>query len=286
MSLNLLYSFREGIVGLRRARLATMITVSTIAITMTLLGIFLILTINVQAIAQSFIDRVTFEIFIDNSLSPEDIQELEGRISVLEGVEKVVFISKEKALEIYRRYFEGDPLEIVDYNPLPPSFQIKLKQEHLHPEGVEAVVKKAEALEGVDKVVYHRKLFRAVYRTSRIVLIVDGVLFFVVLLSAVLLVANTLRLTILSQRETIQIMELVGATEGFIRRPYVIQGILQGGIGGAVGSFVVWGIVVGVRLRFPHLLEASPVLVLAPFLLGLLLGFLGSRVGLRRFLRL
>lgn len=285
MSLNILYSFREGIAGFRRARLATSITVSTIAITMTLLGVFLILTYNVQSIAQKIRDRISLELFIDNSLNAKSVQDLESNLMQIKGIERVVFISKEEALERFENEFGDDPLVILGDNPLPPSFQVQLKQEFRYPEGVEAVVKEAEVLEGVDQVVYHGKLFKAIDRYSRIVLLVDISLFLTVLLAAVLLVANTLRLTILSQRKTIQTMELVGATKNFIRRPYLIQGVLQGGIGGGIGAMVVLVLVKIVDLRFPHFLVVSPTLILLPFILGLLLGFLGGSIGLRRFLR-
>lgn len=285
MSLNLCYSFREGVAGLRRARLATTITVSTVAITLTLLGIFLILTVNVQRIVDLFRERMTLEVFIDNSLGSDQIRELKKNISSVQGVEKVVFISPQEALEQFRKEFGEDPLEVLGENPLPPSFQLKLRRDQCSPDGAERLVRRLDKLEGIDEVVYHGKLFRIVDRYSHIVFLADGTLFFIVLLSAILLVANTLRLTILSQRETIQIMELVGATKGFIKRPYLIQGILQGGIGGGLGSLIVWGLVKVVTLRFPHFIDVSIIVVLTPFFLGLLLSYLGSRVGLRRFLR-
>ena len=285
MSLNLLYSFREGIAGFRRARLATTITVSTIAVTMMLLGVFLILTVNVQSIAQKIREKISLEIFIDSSLNTKSVQDLESTLMQIEGVKSVVFISKEEALERFKNEFGDDPLVILGDNPLPPSFQVQLKQAFRYPEGVEAVVKEAEVLEGVDQVVYHGKLFKAIDRYSRIVLLVDVSLFLTVLLAAVLLVANTLRLTILSQSKTIQTMELVGATRSFIRRPYLIQGVLQGGIGGGIGAVVVWVLVKIVNLRFPHFLIVSPTMILLPLVLGILLGFLGGSVGLRRFLR-
>ena len=285
MSLNLLYSVREGLLGLRRAQWATLITVSTIAITMTLLGVFLVLTFNVQGIARRFQEKVTFEVFVDNSLSAAEIEIIGRRLSNLEGVDEVSFISKEAALERYLEDFGDDPLEIVGHNPLPASFQVSLLSDFRTPDRAEAVVGKATMQDGVQKVVYHKHLFRTIYRYSRIVILIDVTLLLTVLLTAILLVANTLRLTILSQSKTIQIMELVGATEGFIRRPYLIQGMLQGGIGGAIGTIVVWIVIKGVSLRFPDILEVSPPVVFIPFVLGILLGFLGGNLGLRRFLR-
>lgn len=285
MSLNLFYSLREGIVGLRRARLATLITISTVTITLTLLGIFLVLTVNIHRIVEIFRERMVIEVFMDASLTDEEIRILQTRIEGVEGVGEVVFVSREMALERFREEFGEDPLALLGENPLPPSFQVKLKSEHRSANGIEVVARTLDGVEGVEEVVYHGRLFRIVDRYSRIVLVIDGVLLTVVLLSVVLLVANTLRLTILAQGRTIQIMELVGATEGFIRRPYLIQGILQGGVGGGVGSIVVWGLVGGIAHRFPRLIHVSPLLILTPLFLGLVLGYLGSRVGLSRFLR-
>ena len=285
MSLNLYYSFREGIVGLRRARMATMITISTIAITMILLGIFLILTVNVQSITKQFRDRISLEMFIDNSLSQEKTQELRKSLTDMDGIEEVVFISQQEARERFRQDLGEEFLNLLGETPLPPSFEIKLNPGHQSPENIAEIVNGIEELEGVDEVVYQEKLFRFVDRYSRIVFLLDGVIFLTVLLSAVLLVSNTLRLTILSQSRNIQIMELVGATKRLIRRPYLIQGILQGGIGGGIGSIVVWIFVKAVTIRFPSVLKVSPFMILFPFGLGLLLGYLGGTVGLKRFLR-
>ena len=285
MSMNLIYSFREGFVGLRRARLASLLTISTVAVTLTLLGIFLVLTFNIQRVVEHFKSRMALEVFLDNSLRNDEIKKLEERLRKVEGVDTVVFISRQEALEQFRREFGKDPLDLLGENPLPPSFQIKCKQEFRSHQGIETVARDIEKIEGVDEVVYRGQLFRIVDRYSRIVLLTDAILLCVVFLSAVLLVANTLRLTILSQMKTIHIMELVGATKRFIRRPYTIQGVLQGGIGGTIGSLVVWGFEEGIRLRFPQLLEVFPLLILSPLLLGFLLGFLGSQLGLRRFLK-
>ncbi|MBN2030467.1 ABC transporter permease [bacterium] len=284
MSLNLLYSAREGIIGLKRARMATAITISTVTISLILLGIFMVLTLNVHRIVSNFRDQMALEVFIDNSLSSEEIRLLEDQITQEEGVAEVLFISKEEALERFREEFGDDPLELLGENPLPPSFQIKIQQAWQTPEGIEDVAKNIERIRGIDEVVYHQNLFRMLDRYSRIIIIVDIVLFSIVLLSAILLVSNTLRLTIYSQRKTIQIMELVGANQSFIRRPYLIQGILQAGVGGCIASLVVWGIWRGIEFRFPHLIEISPLLLLASVFLSLLLGFWGSLLGLKRFL--
>ncbi len=285
MSLNLFYSYREGVVGLRRARLSTVITISTIIVTMTLLGIFLILTFNVQSITRQFRDRISIEVFIDPSLGEQEIRRAKERLTNWDEIEEVVYISQQQAVERFREELGEELLQLLGDTPLPPSFQIKISRAYWSPESIDEVVGRLETMEGVDEVIDHGRLFHVVGRYSRIVILVDGVIFLTVLLSAVLLVSNTLRLTILSQSRNIQIMELVGATERFIRRPYLIQGILQGGIGGGIGSIAVWILVKVVELRFPHILEVSAFMILFPLGFGLLLGYLGGSVGLKRFMR-
>ena len=284
MSLNLLYSVREGIIGLKRARIATLVTISTVTISLILLGVFLVLTVNIHRIVDTFRDQMALEVFIDNGLSSEEVRLLENRISNEEGIAGIQFISKEEALERFREELGDDPLELLGENPLPSSFQIKMQKAWQTPDGIGDTARKIEQIDGVDEVVYHQNLFRILDKYSRIIIIVDIALLSIVLISAIFLVANTLRLTIYSQRKTIQIMELVGASKAFIRRPYLIQGILQAGIGGCIASLVVWGVWRGIEYRFPHLVEISPLLILAPVILSLLLGFWGSILGLKRFL--
>jgi cell division transport system permease protein len=232
-----------------------------------------------------FKEQLSMEVFIDNSLNEDDIKELQKSFTHIDGVESVIYISRQQALERFKEQFKEDPLTILGENPLPSSFQIKLKLRYRTSVGIGNVAKQIQNIKGVDEVVYHGKLFQSVDRYSRIVLIVDGVLLLIVSISALFLISNTLRLTILAQKRTIQIMELIGATRKFIRRPYLLQGLFQGFIGGMVSSIVVWLFIEVVTLKFPRLLDTPPVFVLTPLWLGLVLGFLGSRIGVRRFLK-
>ncbi len=284
MSINLIYSFREGMLGLKRARLATTIAISTVAITLTLLGIFIVLTVNVQRVIGLLNERLNVEIFIDNSLDPLSIKLLQNNVSSIEGVEDVTYISKEEALERFRGEFGEDPLAILGENPLPASLLVKIKNEYRNPEKIVTVVESIKVLKGVDEVIYHGRLFRLIHQYSKVILAIDIGLFFIVLLSVILLVSNTLRLTILSQQKNIQIMQLVGATINFVRRPYVVQGVFQGFIGGVISMGIVWVIVQLIRFRFPHLLVVPLHVLIMPLLIGVLISYLGSLMALKRFL--
>jgi cell division transport system permease protein len=285
MSLNLLYSIREGFAGLRRARMASLLTISTVAITLILFGFFSILTVNIQALVDQFKGKMVLEVFVDNSLTPEQVRALQAKITGVDGVESVTYISKEDALKRFEEEFGQDPTALLGDNPLPQSFQVSMLAGHRASKNAGEISKVLEQLQGVDEVVYHGMLFSLVDRYSRIILIVDLVLLCIVFLSAVLLIANTLRLTILSQRKILEIMELVGATDGFIRRPYLVQGLVEGGVGGGVAALVVWGCVRVLAIRIPNLLNVPILLFFMPLILGAVLGIIGSYIGLKRFLR-
>ncbi|MBN1893356.1 ABC transporter permease [bacterium] len=284
MSRNYLYSFREGFIGLRRARLATFLCVSSIAVSLTLLSVFLLLTLNIQKMVRIFRDRMTFEVFVDQGTDESGIRGLQETLRSMEGIEKISYISRDAALETFRNEFGQDPLEIYGDNPLPASFQVKLSGPFMTQNRIRDRINAIQGLPGVDEVVFHDKLYHSIDRYSDLILVIDGVLFLIVLAAAILLVSNTIRLTIFAQRKNIEIMELVGATRGFIRRPYLIQGLIQGGIGGCIASCVAWILVFILHSRLPNLLYIPAPWFLVPVILGLVLGYLGSWIGLKKFL--
>ena len=284
MSLNLYYSFREGMRGLRRARIASIVTVSTIAITLILLDLFMMLTLNVHRIIRTFKAQMFLEVFIDNTLNTEAIEISKQELQQMEGVDSIQYISQEQALERFANEFGEDPRTLLGENPLPPSFQILLKPDYRTPDHADAVALEIGKKRFVNEVVYHGRFYRMVEKYSRIVFLVDLGLVLLVFAAALLLVANTLRLTIMAQSKSIQIMKLIGATQNFIRRPYLIQGIFQGSLGGIVCALVLWCVAKLIIWKFSLHPVGMPFFFWGPIVLGGLLGFLGSQLGLRRHL--
>ncbi|MCK5146069.1 ABC transporter permease [bacterium] len=285
MSLNLAYAFREGVIGLQRARLSSVLTIVTIAVTLTLFGVFASVTYNLRRMVSHVREQILLEVFLDPGLDGESIDRLSNKITVTTGVGEVVYISKAEALERFTRELGEDPLEILGDNPLPASFQVRIDQTHRTGLGVETVANSIESYIGVDEVIYRGKLYELINRYSIYVYAIDGALFLLVLVSAVFLVANTLRLTILSQQRTIKIMELVGATRGFIRRPYLVMGIFQGALGGMIAVLCVWLVVFIINLQFNDLIDVPMMLYMGLWGLGVILAFWGSRIGVQRNLQ-
>lgn len=286
MSWNLGYSLREGLKGFGRARLATLVTVSTVAITLFLLDICALFAWHVHRIIYRLKAQMTLEVFPEITPDSLSVQTFQKALLNIEGVQDVVYISPENALEIFQKEFGEDPLAFLGENPLPASFRVTLKPEYRNPDQVEAIAKRMALFPWVEEVVYHKNLFRLVEKYSQRVGMIVGSLALIAFFASVFLVSNTLRLILFSQRKMIQIMKLVGATHGFIRRPYLIQGILQGGTGGLICTLFIWVIVKAVSFRFPFLLDHAWMFIWGPIGLGIGLGWLGSLWGLRRYLRM
>ncbi len=280
-----MYAIREGLRGFQRARLATIVSISTITISLTLLGIFILFTAHLSEMIQTVHERLTLEIFIDNGLNEENIEGLKREIQSISGIQSVRFVSKTDALKQFEQDFGQDVIQLLGDNPLPASFQVQIRQENHSLNHIQNIETKLKSLAGVDDVMYHGKFFQLVEKYSRIIYWIDGIIFVIALLSTIVLIANTLRLTILTQKKTIGIMKLVGATRTFILMPYLYQGFFEGAIAGTIASFFIWCIGIFLHWRFPQLVEWNPLLYLVPFILGSFLGFLGSWIGLKRFFR-
>jgi len=284
MSLNVLYSFNEGVKGLKRVPMATVITITTIAVTQILFGLFLFFTVNVHYLINEMRNKVTLEVFIDAGLSDKDQKLLGEKISSFPGVASVKYVSKEEALKVFSKESGIDPLSILGENPLPSSYHITVTNEKRTPDEIEKIKQGISDINGVDEVVYNSTFYKLISKYSSRVLFADGLIFGLVVIVTILLVANTLRLSILTQKKTIEIMQLVGASKKFIRMPYLLQGMFQGLIGGVFGSVAIIICVIIVKIYFPRLFTVSLPAAAVPPLLGMILGYIGSSIALRRYL--
>jgi cell division transport system permease protein len=124
------FAIKEGLSGFRRAKLSTAVSVLTISISLILLGMFAIVTKNAALLVESIRNKVEIEAFLTEPLKSSDVDSLRAKILGLPGVEKVTFISKEEAAKIFKQEFGEDISKVLEFNPLPPSFKIFLKNEY------------------------------------------------------------------------------------------------------------------------------------------------------------
>lgn len=284
------YIFREGFAGIKRAKLAATTSIFSLFIAVLLLGILSRIGYNVYTQAMSIKELVQVEVFlfdIDERTTNQIRQELEGE----ELIEQITYISKDSASAIMKNEFGAGAEDLVALNFLPASFRLDVNAE-AGVEPVENLASRIQNLRGVDEVEYNSALLKVLESNLSMFSLVGGGIGLLILLTALILVYNTIRLTIYAKRDLIRAMKLVGATNRFIRSPFIVEGILQGILAGslAVGCvFLVFEFFVPV-----YVLDVGTLswpfgrwyfLVGAMLLLSILMGWWGSRWAARRFIK-
>ena len=279
------YSVKEGFAGLRRARLSSIICISMVAVSLVLVGIFLVATVNMNNLLQDIKRRMNIEVFISDVMPEAEIAHLEEQIRAIEGIGVVEFISKEKAAQEVREGLGIDVFEIYEENPLFSSFRISLDTEYKTNKAAEDIVSQINRLEGVNEVVYRQEVFRLLDRYIGIALVIDLVIGLVVLFSSLLVISNTIRLIIHSKRDIIETMKLVGATRTFIQRPFLVEGMVQGVLGGILAAAMLYVLVKLLRIELHGLIDVETKIYALIMVIGLVFGWLGSLTAVRRFIR-
>ncbi|MCB0286111.1 MAG: ABC transporter permease [Calditrichaeota bacterium] len=280
------FLIKEGFAGFKRAPLAASITIVTVALALTLVGGFALAVQNLADEFERTYRQIRLEAFIDASLNDAQRNGLIQRIKDVAGVATVEYVSPEAALASYRSEFGGDLVEVLGENPLPPSLKIELQSGFSQLSAVEAIVKQINNLPEVDDVVFAENVLRLLNRYFDIGLTIAIILGVVIICIAVVLIYNTIRLTIHSRKTLVEIMQLVGATHSFIKAPFMIEGILQG----ILGSLFACGILFWVGRFIRDLVFSNlhvPLLYFAGLIIcGAVLGLLGSYISVSKYLKI
>ncbi len=286
------FFFSEAFGSLRRNYFMTIAAVLTVLLSMTVLGVVLVFASNVDGLLRDLKGKVEITVYLLDTATPESIEALQTEIVSWDEVKDSKFISKEEALQILKEDFKDHPeiVESLSGNPLPASFEISLKD----PEQADVVASRFEGRPEVEEVQYGKEIAERIFRVTNVAR--NIMLVFIVLLAVVgiLLIGNTIRLSIFARRREVEIMKLVGATNWFIRWPFVIEGVAVGLLGAALAVLIVGLgsnfvldkireslVFMSVQFQSLALWQLAGILLLA----GAVIGALGSGLGLRRFLK-
>jgi len=280
------YLTTEGMRGMTRHRGLTMTAVVTMTASLLVLGVFLITSYNVQQVIESLDSRKEVMVYLKDGLDPDDFTMFERRVQMHPAVETVRFVSREEAWDEFSRSMNVEGLlETVGGNPLPDAYRIDLGVEHRDMSTITALGDELQGWEEVDEVLSGGEWVGRLDAFARSVLLFTAAIGFAVGLSIIAIVSNTVRLTVLARQDLIHIMRVVGASEGFIRVPFLSEGVLQTLLAGIlslgglyVGTHLVSSRVVGVEFL-------SPTWCFGFLLLALFLGLAGSAVSVRHVLR-
>ena len=291
----LVYFLRKALENIWTNPFLSLVTLSTIAISMLILGLFSLIYLNVQQSLHQMGGELQITAYLQDTISSEQAEVLRSKVADWPEVEGITYISKEQALARFRsqlREYAGI-LEGLKENPLPASLELTLMPQYGRSGNIKELSTRLGRLSGVAEVQYGRKWMaklRVFVEVMKLVGITVGGL---LLIATIFVISNTIKLTFYSRREELEIMRLVGATDFFIKAPFLIEGLLHG-LGGAL--LAAGGLSLLILFLFSHLDLPLRLAVMAGSLptgqlvagflgLGLLLGVLGSMVSLRRFLR-
>ncbi|MBO4400467.1 MAG: permease-like cell division protein FtsX [Selenomonadaceae bacterium] len=286
------YYFREVCVSMVRKRWMTFASIGTVAVSLFVLGLFLILVLNMSRLAASLESRVQIAAYLDDALTPENRAEVERMARAMKNVTAVEYVPKERALEILQARL-GDQRKILDAlgetNPLPNYFLVTV-------DSAQAVRKTAAALAdlyGVEEVSYGQDVVDSLFDLTRLLRIFGVALLIILALATVFIISNTIRLTVFARRREIAIMKYVGATDWFIRWPFILEGVALGLIGGGISAVVLRNFYSAVAAKISSALVFFPLVEQYPFMnyltaalifSGVAIGILGSTVSLKKFL--
>ena len=248
------YFVRAALRGLLGSPLPTLVSIATIALAVIPLGGLAIITGNMRALldAQGASRQVTA--FLDVDLAPAEETAVARRVAALGGVERVELVTRDAALERFRdRLGGGALLEALEANPLPASIEVTLADGADGVEEAGAVAAALRALPGVEEVAGGEAWVEGYARALALVRGAGLGLGVILALATLLIVANTIRLAVYARRDELEILALVGASRTFLRVPYLIEGGIQGTLGGALGVALLYGLF---RIAVPQLGDA------------------------------
>ncbi len=273
------------------------VTSSAGAFSLLLIAVFLLILNNLQAVAERWGRDLQITLYLEEGLSEPDRADLEKTIGGWQEVEAVAYVSPSQALEALKAALgeSAQVLEGIRENPLPGSLEVRLKKAFRNLEAIDAVAGRCRALKGAAEVDYGGAWIGRFFSLLYVLRWVGITLGFLLLFGTVVVISSTLTMGFYARKDEIEILRLVGATETFVRVPFLLEALLQGVGGAGLAVALCWALYMAFRFRLggssahfagwcqPVFLD--PASILAILLLGIALGVLGSVLTFARFSR-
>lgn len=277
-------SLSEALLAFRRAPLLSVLGIVTIAFSLFAVGLFGLVAVNIKDTIAGVEERVEIRAFLADGTSAEATGAAIGDIGSFPEVARVAYVSQEDALKRARTEL-GEFRDVFDAGFLPASIEVRLKPGFGSPERVKAVAARIATYQFIDDVRYGQEWVEKLARIRNIAGIAGIALGLAFAAVAVIIIATTIRMAVLARSREISIMRLVGATDGFIRRPFLIEGFVKGILGGGAALLLTWLASVLIDRYIVKAAFFSLEMAVAGVLAGAVIGLLGSGVSVGRHLR-
>ncbi|MBR1678160.1 MAG: permease-like cell division protein FtsX [Bacteroidales bacterium] len=230
-------------------------TVISISLVLLLVGVAALLLVNARSVSDYFKENMQVSVLLRQDVSEQQARSFESSLSSVPGVRSTSFISREQGVEDMAQMLGRDFLDVFESAPVPISIDVNLDADYVSTDSLEVVKEALSASPLVDEVVYQTSLVEALNANLEKISLVIGVLVILLLFISFVLISNTVRLNVFSRRFTIHTMQLVGATRGFIRAPFLLQSVLQGLFAAFLAILMLVGGLFILRGEFPQLFE-------------------------------
>ncbi|HUR35021.1 MAG TPA: ABC transporter permease [Vicinamibacterales bacterium] len=272
------YAFDEAAASLWRGRQSSLLSTATIALALFVLGAFLVVTSNLERLAEEWSGAAELSIYLVDDIDGPDRAAIERAVSADPAVAGVEFVTKDAALARFKHTFPdlAQTLSAMDENPLPASLDVRLRPSSSAQASVDALVDRMRSTTGVSDVRYDKAWLDRLLRGVRLLRLVGFALGGALIVAAALTITNVVRLALNARRDELDIMQLVGAPQSYVRGPFVMEGALHGGVGSLAALLVLAIAFFAARGRFllplASALNLSSVQFLSPLLTLALLG--------------
>ncbi|MBQ9365441.1 MAG: permease-like cell division protein FtsX [Schwartzia sp.] len=287
------YIITEVFHSLKRNSWMAFASVGTVAVSLFVFGMFLIIVMNMNRMAVSLESQVEISVYLEDRLTDSEIKAIDKKINEMNGVNSVTFTDKIKALDIFKERL-GDQKFLLDAiegeNPLPNSFTVKV----VNPSLVKTTAIAINDFEGVETVKYGQDVVEHLFDITRLIRLFGIVLMILLAGATLFIISNTIRLTVFARRTEVAIMKYVGATDWFIRWPFMLEGIVLGAMGGTVAFIalrIAYNMIVAKiydTIAFFPLIPTYPFMTYISIIIvccGIVIGAVGSVISLKRFLK-
>lgn len=275
---------REGMRTITRNASLFLLSLLVASISLFLLALFSLVTVNLYEAIRVLDEKIEIIAFLERRA---DVDMLKENIQKIKGVEQVYYISSEQALADLRNELQDTEgiLNVFEENPLPASFRIELEGNYRNASGLKDISSKIMLLEGIEETLYGGELVDQLKKITDAIVIFDFGLLAIIIFSVIFVIFQTIKLTIFARSTEIEIMKLVGASNGFIAIPFTFEGIVQGSLGGFIAFLLT---VITYRVAtffFENIYFPQGWFLLGTILGGTFFGVIGSTIAIRRFLK-
>lgn len=287
------YFIKEVYTSFKRNIWMTLASIFTVVLSLFILGFFSIVILNLNKMADTLESQVQISVYLKDDLSQEKIDETKETLSKIEGLQDIKFTTREEAMKNFKERL-GDQQFLLDAlddtNPLPNSFSLTVTS----PQQVKTIADTAAALDSVESASYSQDIINHLFNLTHLIRLIGVALIILLTGAAIFIISNTIRLTVFARRKEIAIMKYVGATDWFIRWPFLLEGICLGFIGGGLATIFLYIVYNQVTQEIYEAMAFFPLIPQHPFIdyislailvAGIIIGALGSTISLKRFLK-